>query len=137
MTREEFQKIVDGVTGGEYYPPERKKSDISNRKGYYGPTLKIKVEWMTGGAWGGNCWDDRDPSSYQPDPQPEPEFDFLDTILEQVAPSMGFIQYKKLMQKVKYDTRTEFEYYGNHTSYASKEILVEDVWEFLMERNLV
>lgn len=139
MTREEFQKVVDEITGGEYYPPERKNKNrrIEGRKGYYGPTLKIKVEWMTGGAWGGTCWDDSDPSSYGPDPEPEPEMETLDAILEKVAPTIGFLQYKQLMQKVERDTRTEYEYYGNHTSYATKEILIEDVWEFLKEREYV
>lgn len=129
MTREEFQKIVDEITGGELYP--------ANSKSYRGPTLKIKVEWMTGGAWGGNCWDDSDPSSYCPEPNPEPEMELLDQILEKVAPNIGFIQYKTLMQKVKRDTRTEFEYYGNHTSYATKEISIEDVWVFLQEKGYV
>ena len=139
MTREEFQKIVDEITGGTYYPPKRKntKQGISGAKEYYGPTLKIKVEWMTGGAWGGNCWDDSDPSSYGPDPDPEPEMETLDAILEKVAPTIGFLQYKQLMQKVKRDTRTEHEYYGNHTSYASKEIIIEDIWEFLVEKDYV
>lgn len=139
MTRDEFQKIVDEVTGGEYYPPERKNKSrgIEGRKGYYGPTLKLKVEWLTGGAWGGNCWDDSDPSSYGPEPDPEPELEQLDTILEKVAPTIGFLQYKTLMQKVKRDARTEYEYYGNHTSYGIKEILVEDIWEFLQEKGYV
>ena len=138
MTREEFQKIVDEITGGTYYPAKRKNPKTGEgNKAYTGPTLKIKVEWMTGGAWGGNCWDDSDPSSYGPDPQPEPEMVTLDEILEKVAPTIGFLQYKQLMQKVKYDTRTEYEYYGNHTSYASKEISIDDVWEFLQEKGYV
>jgi hypothetical protein len=139
MTREEFQKIVDEVTGGEYFPPERKNKNrgTENRKGYYGPTTKIEVEWMTGGAWGGNCWDDSDPSSYSPAPDPEKELKDLDAILEKICPDISFMQYKVLMQKIKYNTRSVSEYYGNHTSYASKEILIEDIWNFLEERGLV
>ena len=139
MTRDEFQEIVDEITGGEYYPPQRKNKSkrIDGRNGYYGPTLKLTVEWMTGGAWGGNCWNDREPSSYGPDPDPEPDLAVLDNILERVAPTIGFLQYKQLMQKVKRESRTEYEYYGNHTSYASKEISVEDIWEFLVEKGYV
>jgi len=139
MTRDEFQKIVDEITGGEYYPPKRKNKNrgIEGRSGYYGPKLKLKEEWMAGGAWGGNCWDDSDPSSYCPNPDKEPEFEVLDEILERVTPTIGFLQYKTLMQKVKYDTRTEYEYYGNHTSYGIKEILVEDIWVFLQEKGYV
>ena len=137
MTYEEFQKIVDEVTGGEYHPPKRKSVNYGQHEGYYAPTTKLKVEWMTGGAWGGNCWDNSDPGNYTPDPEPEPELKHLDLILEKVCPNITFMQYKVLMQKVKYDTRTEHEYYGNHTSYASKEILVQDIWNFLLEKNLV
>jgi len=139
MTRDKFQKIVDEITGGEYYPSQRKNKSrgIEGRSGYYGPKLKLKEEWMTGGAWGGNCWNDSDPSSYGPDPEKEPEFEQLDEILERVAPTIGFLQYKQLMQKVKYDTRTEREYYGNHTSYASKEISIDDIWDFLVEKGYV
>jgi len=139
MTRDEFQKIVDEITGGKYYSPERKRKNtgIQGRKGYYGPTIELKVEWMTGGAWGGNCWDDSDPSSYCPEPDKEPELEHIDQILEKVAPTIGFIQYKTLMQKVEYDTRTELEYYGNHTSYGIKKILIEDIWEFLQEKGYV
>lgn len=139
MTREEFQKIVDEITGGVYYPPERKNKSrgIQGRKGYYGPTLELTVTWMTGGAWGGNCWGESDPSSYCPEPEPEPELVDLDAILERVAPTIGFLQYKQLMQKVTYDTRTEYEYYGNHTSYASKTISIEDVWQFTVDKGYV
>jgi len=139
MTRDEFQKIVDEITGGEYYPPQRKNQSrgIKGRSGYYGPKLKLKVEWMTGGAWGGNCWDDSESSSYAPDPEKEPEFEQLDEILERVASTIGFLQYKTLMQKVQYDTSTAYEYYGNHTSYASKEISIDDIWDFLVEKGYV
>ncbi len=139
MTREEFQKIVDEITGGEYIPAVRKNEakGIKGSKASYGPTVKISKEWMTGGAWGGNCWDDSSPSSYCPEPDKEPEMDELDIIIEKVAPNMGFIQYKNLMKKVSYSSKTIHEYYGNHTSYGTKEILVEDIWEFLKERGYV
>jgi len=137
MTYEEFQKIVDEVTGGEYHSPKRKSVNSGHSKGYYAPTTKLKVEWMTGGAWGGNCWDDSEPGNYIPEPQPEPELEQLDLVLEKVCPNITFMQYKVLMQKVTYNTRTENEYYGNHTSYAFKEILVKDIWDFLLEKNFV
>jgi hypothetical protein len=134
MTREEFQKIVDEVTGGEYHPPvrENKTNGIVEQKGYFGPTVKIREKWLTGGDWGGNCWSN-ERTGYGPDPEPEPELTQLDAILEKIAPTISFLHYKQLMKKVTYDSHTKYEYYGNHTSYGIKEILVEDIWQFLKE----
>jgi hypothetical protein len=138
MNRHEFQKIVDEVTGGEYYPAVRedKKNGIKGQKSYYGPTVRLKQKWITGGDWGGNCWSE-ERSGYGPTPDPEPEFNDLDQILEKVAPSMRFLEYKNLMSKVKYSDHTEYEYYGNHTSYGIKELKVDDIWDFLKERGYV
>ena len=137
MKREEFQKIVDDVTGGQYYPAvrENKAKGIKGQKSYHGPTVKITKKWITGGDWGGNCWGE--PTNYRPDPDPEPEFTDLDKILETVAPTITFLQYKKLMEKVKYDNIREYEYYGNYTDWGVKEILVEDIWKFLKEHGYV
>lgn len=138
MTREEFQTLVDEITGGEYIPAVRKNSakGIAGSEAIYGPTTKLSEQWITGGEWGGNCWDG-EPSSYGPTPDQEPEFTHLDTILEKVSPNIGFLQYKKLMTKVSYKNTTSYEYYGNHTSYGNKEILVEDIWNFLKQQGYV
>lgn len=138
MTREEFQKIVDEVTGGEFYPAvrENKAKGIVGQKSFFGPTIKIRKKWITGGDWGGNCWSD-ERTGYGPDPEQEPEFTELDVILEKIAPSISFIQYKLLMSKVVYDSHTEYEYYGNHTQYGIKEINIDDVWNFLKEKGYV
>ena len=135
MTRDEFQKIVDEITGGEYHPP--KKKNQHNNSGYYGPTLKLEVEWRIGGAWGGNCWDNSPPESYTVSGEPEPELTKLDDILARVAPTIGFLQYKILLNKVQRKEWTNHEYYGNYTNYASKEIAIDDIWEFLEEHKYV
>lgn len=139
MNREEFQKIVDEITRGEYYTPERKNPKLAtiSKGGYRGPTIKLKVEWMTGGAWGGNCWNDCTPDSYCPEPSAEPEMEELDQILQKTTPNISFLHYKQLLQKVKRDSRVEYEYYGNHTSYASKEIVIDAIWDFLQETGYV
>mgnify|MGYP003681964579 CR=1 FL=1 len=122
MTRNEFQKLVNEIVLGS-----STKATVN----------QLEITWMTGGAWGGNCWDDSDPGSYCPDPEPEPEFTDLDQILEKIAPNLTFLQYKRLMSKVQYDTSTNHEYYGNHTTYASRSIQIDDIWDFLEEWKLV
>ena len=134
MTRDDFQKLVDGVTGGEYHPPKRKSY---TGRGQMLPTRELSVKWMCGGAWGGNCWDDAEPEAYIPKPQQEPEFKELDKILEKVCPNIGFLLYKELLALVEYDTYTEHEYYGNYTTYNTKRISVDTFWDFLKEKNLV
>ena len=121
ITREEFQGIVHEIAG---------KKDKRDRE-------TLQVRWMTGGAWGGNCWGDRDPSSYQPDPQPEPEFEELDDILLRVVPNLSFLQYKKILKLIRYDTKMEHEYYGNYTTYGMKEIQIQDIWRALKDMNVV
>jgi len=138
MNRIEFQEIVDKITGGTYYPPKRKSTRVNfdGHSGYYGPTLELKVKWVTGGEQGGNCWDDEFVSCGV-GADIEPEFKQLDEILTAISPGITFLQYKSLMTKVVYDTESENEYYGNYTAYGTKKISIDDVWKFLEEQGLV
>jgi hypothetical protein len=138
MNRIEFQEIVDKITGGTYHPPKRKSTRVNfeGHDGYYGPTLELKVKWVTGGEQGGNCWDDN-ASPCGVDAEIEPEFKQLDEILTAISPGITFLQYKSLMTKVVYDTETEYEYYGNYADYGTKKISIDDVWNFLQEQGLV
>ena len=61
------------------------------------------------------------------------ELEALDKLLESSCPEITFLQYKKLLRLVKHDTRTENEYYGNSTNYATKTIALRDVYQFLKE----
>lgn len=121
MTREEFQKIVDDNVGVR-----------SNKKNQ---TKEIKIEWTIGGMFGGNCWGDEPKWTVEPDP--EPEFEELDKVLEAVCPTVTFLKYKKLLTKIKYTSESSYEYYGNYTTYGIKTISVEDIWDFLKENDYV
>lgn len=72
-------------------------------------------EWCTGGT-AGNCWD----SSMAPISASDPEeFTELDNLLESIAPTLTFLQYKKINREcVSMDTRSEGDYYGGSTHYA-------------------
>jgi hypothetical protein len=95
------------------------------------------VEWSTSGMTGGNCWDDSAPRPYRSDEVPE-ELTSLDTILSNITPQMTFLQYKALCNKlVQLDTRSVNEYYGNYTDYMSKTIKLEELYNYLKEKNWI
>lgn len=96
----------------------------------------LYVEWSTGGASGGSCWNDDPAESYWSSSSPE-ELTLLDSILERFCPNMSFLQYRKLTNTVcKSGTRTENEYYGNYTNYAFRMVILEDLWNYLEENQL-
>lgn len=93
----------------------------------------IKVEWRVGGQGGGSCWDDGETDRHYPlDADPEEELTELDKILEIFAPNLTFLQYKKLTREVvTRGSRTQNDYYGNYTSYASKSVNLEVLYRFI------
>lgn len=77
----------------------------------------LSVSWSGGGSWG-NCWDD---SIYTSPGEPEPEFTGLDLVLEATAPSLTFLQYKRVLRDaVELRENHEHDYYGGsgNTSYS-------------------
>jgi len=54
----------------------------------------IELDWVTGGITGGSCWGGE---ADQPiESEKEPDFSELDLILEEFAPNITYLQYKKL-----------------------------------------
>lgn len=134
-----FQEFLDRVEalGITYYtvkdPPrcswDKRESDPCD------PYLFL--EWETGGIRGGSCWDTgegHDPHRPYTTDNPEPEFTDLDKILEDVCPNINFLKYKTLASKViTYSSRTQNEYYGNHTSYMIKKLDLTKLYDGLSE----
>lgn len=97
------------------------------------------LKWRIGGVGGGSCWDtgDTDPH-YAISGEPEPEFHLLDEILEEACPQISFIQYKRICsQVIKTNEYTENEYYGNYTDYAVKWFDLRELYDALVERDLL
>lgn len=98
--------------------------------------LAVGIEWLTGGRTGGNCYQDT-PEYSSLDPEQEPEFGDLDKILEWACPNLTFLAYKRLMREVlKTGTRYEDEYYGNHSIYGQKWVVLEDLHKWLLKEQL-
>lgn len=122
MTRKDFQEIVNRVAGFSYV-----KDDVE----------EISISWSIGGQSGASCYDVGDPSFHATSGEPEPEFDALDNILMEVTPQLSFLQYKKLAQLVSTDEKQDGDYYGNYTTYATKTLKIDDLWDFLTQYDLV
>lgn len=86
------------------------------------------LSWITGGIAGGNCWDEG--GHYSIGPDPEPEFDCLDAIFEDVYSSLTFLQYRRLLKAniVTVEDNSYSEYYGNYTSGNKKRLNLENLY---------
>lgn len=98
---------------------------------------RLFVEWSTGGVSGGSCWESSDPQPYTSHDKPK-ELQILDVILERICPTISFLQYKALYkQLVKYDVRTENEYYGNSTDYANLQVDLKELFDYLEDHYFI
>lgn len=88
----------------------------------------------TGGNTGGNCWGGD--ASYEPEYDVNLENEYLDKVLEVIAPEVTYLTYRKieknLIQKTEYVKR---EYYGNDDRYHVELIVVKDLIDVLKEKN--
>jgi hypothetical protein len=92
----------------------------------------IDVKWSTGGAEGGNCWGDE---AHYVSGEEEPEDEFITELLEKAAPSITFLQFRRLLKPGLYETRTscEHEYYGNYTDYSHRKLKLNVLYERLKD----
>lgn len=127
MNRKKFQEIIDDVLGT--IKSGRGKNAVYTSKPH------LEVRWKTGGLSGGSCWDtgDEDTRYYSEEGDPEVEFDELDEILERVCPDISYLKFRKLEKLIEHDSATENEYYGNYSIYSIKRLVVEKLWDFLVE----
>lgn len=88
----------------------------------------------TGGNSGGSCWGGE--ASYEPESDVNLENEYLDKVLEVIAPDVTYLTYRKieknLIQKTEYVKR---EYYGNDDRYYVELIVVKDLINMLKEKN--
>ena len=91
-----------------------------------------EVEWRTGGMSGGNCWGDE--PSYSLDADDVPEMTGIDELFAEICPNITFLEYKRVMKDlVESDSRTEYEYYGNHTNYGIRRVNYRQLYDRLVE----
>ena len=136
MTYDEFIKKIKEMED-VYIQKHFDEFDFIGKKRSNGKDC-LKIEWCIGGQSGGSCYDTDDHVYHPIDPDTEPEFNDIDKILEVLAPDISFIQYKSIVRDVlKQNTKKQNDYYGNHSNYAVKYILLEELFEALQKRDLI
>ena len=103
--------------------------DVSAFKDYVEDKFDVyPLSWTTGGIAGGNCWSEG--GHYSIESEPEPEFDCLDEIFEDVYPSLTFLQYRRLMKAgiETVEDNSYSEYYGNYHSGKKKTLDLEKLY---------
>jgi hypothetical protein len=139
MTYEEFEALCVKKFGAKKdfgkvlsYPYRKDAKVIQEGK----PALYNK--YSTGGVSGGSCWDTGDePTRYNHYTNEPEEFYQLDSLLEEIAPNISFLHYKKVKALVNYEEDTVNEYYGNSTDYKTDYIYLEDLYNILSELGYV
>ncbi len=103
---------------------------------------RIFVKTETGGVSGGSCWDSSDPQPYETGRSVE--YSDLSNFVEHILLAIfgknhAFADIPKLMEKfnnlgypyISEDDYTEYEYYGNNTSWKWYEISLWNLYQFL------
>jgi hypothetical protein len=101
---------------------------------------ELEVRWRVDGEEGG--WYDFDPEKDEMRdiyPDPEPDFEDLDKILEKLCPNITQLQAKALEKDVveQGEHDVDFEYYGNWSRYAFKKVDLKKLYEYLVEKKLI
>lgn len=129
MTFQEFMKKYDSSFYTVYLPALWYKDEDKSFQGCY-------IEWTTGGLTGGSCWGTE--ANEAVTGEIEPEFEDLDKILENICPSISFLQYKDVCREIiKTYEGQHNEYYGNYRTYCIKYFSAEDLYNVLNQKGLL
>lgn len=127
MTLEEFKELIRNL---------KVKTNFSYDANFDGELDVIGIQWSPGGVSGGSCWETSNPQYYEGDEKPE--FKDLDIVLECVCPNIPWRQYKMLNQNlIRSHKYTHREWYGNCTHYCSEYVIVDELYSYLQDRNLL
>ena len=107
-------------------------------KGYNPVKVETFIkEWSGGGHGDTHDYNGNDHTPCAYTPEVEPEAWNLDTVLEDLAPNLTFIQYRILMGLTTTDTKEERGYYGDLSITMYRKLEYKDLYYFLVERRLL
>jgi len=90
--------------------------------------------WSLGGTWA-NCWGNS--GTVEAD-APLDNFEEFDELLSKICPDISFLNYKRLYSaSVGVDTKGESDYYGGSTTYAYRKCNLQELYNKLLEMNLI
>lgn len=132
MTFKQFIEKFDDYWSYPYKAKQKDNYNLPYEQRIDKTKPRLEVSWTTGGACGGNCWNDNPPESHMLSAEPEPEMENLDKILQEVAPNLTYLQYRMISGLLKRDEHTEWEYYGNYTNSAEKSLDARELYDTLV-----
>lgn len=122
----EWKSLKDIQT---FYDAEKSISDLLD-SGYIGFTIR------TGGRSGGDCWGSQ--SSEERDNDIDTYNNYLDNILEIIAPELTYLTYRKIDKNIiKKSQYTKHEYYGNSDVYHVELIPIKELVETLNDKKVL
>lgn len=112
-----------------FYDAEKSLADLL-KSGYIGFAVR------TGGNSGGNCWGGE--ASYEAESNVNLYNDYLDKVLEVIAPEVTYLTYRKIeksiIQNMEY---TKHEYYGNNDVYHVQLIPIKELVSMLEDKKVL
>lgn len=128
-----YDKLAQECWLTETYLDPKTHLERAARTSSYDNGLTFHETWTMGGTRGSYTGD---VSSVEP--QLEPDFTYLDKILEMVTPNIGFLQYKAICsQVIKRGETYHSDYYGGSTTEGYKGFNIEDLYYALVNRKLI
>ena len=112
---------------GIYYQPFGVPDDIKE--------YVIYSKYTHGGAKGGSCWGDN--AEEYTSEKPENHMAILDIVLEEIAPKITFLMYRKIQRLIQSNKEHTWEYYGNYTDDTIEYLKVSDLENFLKENDII
>jgi len=91
----------------------------------------IISSYESSGMEGGSCWGDE--PQYFSRNQPTEHMRVLDIVLEEIAPNISYLHYKKISTLINNSEKTHWEYYGNYTESVVEYIVVSELEKLLEE----
>lgn len=143
MSAEEFASRVDEILVDANLAGQRWEQPLPGTRRRWDPDVRepkaangLLVQWSTGGAQGGNCWNNDGAQSYTTGNGPE-ELTSLEVVIEKLFPDMTHRTFRQLERLVEAGNYSEREYYGNHTNYQFRFVSLDKVYRFLVEQGLI
>jgi hypothetical protein len=91
----------------------------------------LYIEWVIGGITGNSCWGK---DELPVEANSEPSFEALDKLLEEVFPTISYLQFKRLEKLIKQDEYSDGgDYYGNYYKYTYKVINLRALYDELQK----
>lgn len=111
----------------EQYDSTRKKVHLERQLNEWFSTA-FSVSWSLGGTSGGY-----DGSKYEVSAEREPDMEDLDNFLLSYYPTLGFLQYKKIIQQLDVQTSYDSDYYGGSTTSMTKSLSLKNLSDVLTQ----